>query len=98
MGVKLTGTADITVGTSATQLCGARSGRESIVLTHISGVDVFYGDAGVNPGNGAWVFKTSAGDEVQVSRDSFGEVGTSSAWFGRVASGSAVVHFGSVEQ
>lgn len=99
MGVQLTGNANTTVDDTATELIGAVSGREAIVFEHISGSQVYYGDANVDPASGEWVFSTVAGSRVVIDRDSWGEIAAQSRWLGRCASsGSAVVHVGFVRQ
>lgn len=99
MGVQLTGAANVTVDDTATQLSTAVAGREALVFEHISGSQVYYGDANTDDSSGEWVLSSTAGTRVVIDRDSFGEVAVCSAWFGRCASGgSAVVHVGFVRQ
>lgn len=51
-------TSQVTVGTSATQIVAARSGRMAVTITMVGAGDVFVGAAGVTVANGALLLGT----------------------------------------
>lgn len=96
MGFNALGAA-VTVSSTATKLCDAAQGRESLVFTHVSGSEVYYGDSAVSTTR--WVFKTAAADApVTINTQRVGEVAAMSSWYGITSSSTASVNVGQIQQ
>lgn len=74
---------DVSVGTSATKIVDANSGRRKLILKNAGSTDVFIGDASVTTGDG---FPIKPNEEVDVSN-------YQGDWYGIVASGSETVQY-----